>query len=82
MKKIFVGGIFGTIVMTLMMYFVRPLIVGEPMDIAAKIGATMGNNWALGMAVHLFIGVVLIPLIYGEILYKILPGHLLQKEPC
>jgi hypothetical protein len=55
MKRVFMGGVAGTAVMTFMMYFVRPIIVGEPMDIAAKIGSMMGNNWALGMAVHLMI---------------------------
>jgi len=43
MTKVFLGGAVGTAVMTFMMYFVRPIIVGEPMDIAAKIGSMMGG---------------------------------------
>jgi len=79
MKRVFMGGVAGTAVMTFMMYFVRPIIVGEPMDIAAKIGSMMGNNWALGMAVHLMIGAVIVPIIYAMILYKILPGPTMVK---
>jgi hypothetical protein len=74
MTRVFVGGAVGTAVMTFMMYFVRPVIVGQPMDIAAKIGSMMGNNWALGMTVHLVIGAVIVPLIYAMVFYKFLPG--------
>lgn len=79
MKKVFIGGVVGTAVMTFMMYKVRPIIVGEPMDIAAKIGAMMGDNWALGMAVHLMIGAVIVPIAYAMIFYKILPGPAVVK---
>jgi hypothetical protein len=79
MVRVFLGGAVGTAVMTFMMYFVRPMIVGEPMDIAAKIGANMGDNWYLGMTVHVFIGVVLVPMIYAFVFYKIIPGPAVVK---
>jgi len=79
MIRIFIGGGVGTAVMTFMMYFVRPVIVGEPMDIAAKIGSMMGDNWALGMAVHLMIGAIIVPIIYAMVLYKFLPGPAVVK---
>ena len=79
MTKVFLGGAVGTAVMTFMMYFVRPIIVGEPMDIAAKIGSMMGDNWALGMAVHLMIGAVIVPVIYAVVFYKIFPGPAVVK---
>ena len=62
MQKMILGGLVGTVVMTLMMYFVRPIVVGAPMDIAAEIGSQMGGNWWLGMAAHFMIGTVVIPL--------------------
>lgn len=65
--------------MTLMMYFVRPIIVGAPMDIAAKIGALVGENWALGMAIHFLIGSLLAPLIYAFVGYKLIPGPNILK---
>lgn len=79
MIRIFIGGGVGTAVMTFMMYFVRPVIVGEPMDIAAKIGSMIGGSWTLGMAVHLMIGIVIVPLIYAMVLYKFLPGQPIVK---
>ena len=79
MIRVFIGGAVGTAVMTFMMYFVRPVIVGEPMDIAAKIGSMMGDNWALGMAVHLMIGAIIVPIIYAMVLYKFLPGPAVVK---
>ena len=79
MIRVFIGGAVGTAVMTFMMYFVRPIIVGEPMDIAAKIGSMMGNSWGLGMATHLIIGIVIVPILYAVVFYKILPGPAVIK---
>ncbi len=74
MKRYFLGGLVGTGVMTFMMYFVRPKLVGAPMDIGAELGAQLGGSWWLGMAVHVVIGVVITPLIFGNVLAKFLPG--------
>ncbi len=67
-------GIVGTSMMTFMLYFVRPIVVGAPMDIAAEIGSTVGGNWWLGMAVHVLIGVVVVPVLLLTVLSKFLPG--------
>ena len=72
-KSVF-GGLAGTAVLTMMMYFVAPMMLGHPMDIAAMLGSMMGNNWALGMAAHWMNGVVIFPLIYAFLIYKLLPG--------
>ncbi len=72
--KAILGGLVGTILMTLMMYFVAPMMMGRPMDIAAMLGSMMGNNWMLGMMAHLVNGIVIFPLIYVFLLYKFLPG--------
>ena len=79
MSRFILGGAVGTAVMTFMMYFVRPIIVGAPMDIAAEIGSTMGGNWWLGMGAHVLLGTVVIPLLLAFVLVKFLPGPLVVK---
>jgi len=73
-SKTFLGGLAGTAVLTMMMYFVAPMMLGHPMDIAAMLGSMMGNSWALGMALHWMNGVVVFPLLYAFVIYKLLPG--------
>lgn len=73
-KKAVVGGIVGTIVMTLMMEFVAPMMVGRPMDIAALIGGMMGDNYMIGMVMHIMMGVVLFPLVYVFVVFRFVPG--------
>jgi hypothetical protein len=80
MMKVFMGGAVGTGVMTFMMCFVRPIIVGEPMGIAAKIGAMMGNNGALGMVIQLMIGAIFVLLVYAMIFMNFFLTQLPLKE--
>ena len=74
------GGAAGTAVMTMMMYFVAPMMLGGPMDVAAMIGGMMGEVdghnmiWMMGMGVHILNGVVIFPLIYVFALFGVLPG--------
>lgn len=68
------GGFVGTLVMTLMMYFVAPLMLGGPMDIAAMLGSLLGGSWAAGMVLHFVNGTVIFPLIYTYVLFELLPG--------
>jgi hypothetical protein len=68
-----VGGLAGTVVMTLMMRFVAPLMLGHPMDIAAMLGHMVGG-WTMGMVAHLMNGVVIVPLVYALVAFRILPG--------
>jgi hypothetical protein len=72
--KTILGGAMGTVVMTLMMYFVAPMMLGGPMDIAAMLGSVLGGSWMVGMFMHLLDGIVILPLIYAYLLYRILPG--------
>ncbi|MBI4638660.1 MAG: hypothetical protein HY727_20175 [Candidatus Rokubacteria bacterium] len=60
--------------MTFMMYFVAPMMLGRPMDIAAMLGSLLGG-WAMGMLMHLVNGSIIFPLIYAYVLYRILPGE-------
>ncbi len=67
------GGIVGTVVMTLMLYFAAPLMLGKPMDIAQLLADVVGVPWVLGMLAHLGSGVVAFPLAY-VLLIGYLPG--------
>lgn len=68
------GGLAGTLVMTAMMYFVAPMMMGMPMDIAAMLGSMLGGSWAAGMAMHFMLGTVVFPALYALVLYAKLPG--------
>ncbi len=68
------GGFVGSVVMTAMMYFVAPMMLGQPMDIAKMLGSMLGHNWWAGMVMHFANGVVLFPLIYALVLFGALPG--------
>lgn len=77
--KAILGGIAGTLMMSLMMRFAAPMMVGQPMDIAAMLGNMMDNNYVMGMAVHIMFGVLLFPLVYAVLLFRFLPGAPLVK---
>ena len=67
------GGFVGTVVMTAMMYLVAPMM-GLNMDIARMLGSMLGNNWAMGMAMHFVLGTVVFPLTYALVLEGWLPA--------
>jgi hypothetical protein len=72
--RVIVGGFVGTVAMTMMMYFVSPMM-GVKMDIAASLGKMLGSSWALGMMMHFVNGTIIFPLIYAFLLYRALPGQ-------
>ena len=43
------GGAVGTVLMTTMMYFVAPMMLGTSMDIADLLGRMIGGGWVAGM---------------------------------
>lgn len=79
LAKLFLGGLAGTVVMTLMMYFVAPMLLGHPMDIAAMLGSVMGGSWVLGMAAHVMNGAVVFPLVFAFVAAGLLPGSATVK---
>ncbi len=79
--KLILAGFIATIVITVMMYFIAPMM-GRNMDIAQMLGSKMGSSWNLGMFVHFVLGSVIFSLIYGYFLYKILPGQPWIKGIC
>jgi uncharacterized protein DUF6789 len=67
------GGIAGTVAMTVMTYLVAPTM-GLHMDIAAMLGSMLGGSWIAGMMMHVVNGTVIFPAIYAFALYPHLPG--------
>ncbi len=68
------GGFVGTVAITLMMYFVAPIMVGTKMDIAQMLGSLLGDSWWAGLGMHFLNGTLVFPLIYAFVLFGVLPG--------
>lgn len=68
------GGVVGTALITAMMYWVAPLMMGEPMDVAAMLSGMAGTSWSVGMAIHWILGVLVFPIAYALVVYGLLPG--------
>jgi len=68
------GGFVGTAVMTMMMYYVAPMMMGLEMDIAAMLGSMLGGSWGAGLAMHFTLGTLVFPLVYARALFGMLPG--------
>jgi hypothetical protein len=67
------GGLLGTVALTLMMKFVAPLM-GVHMDIAQNLANMMHAPKAAGMLAHFMNGTLIFPAIYTFLLYRLLPG--------
>lgn len=76
--KAVLGGLIGTVVMTLMMMFVPPMMSVQ-MDIAKNLADMMGTSHAIGMAAHFMLGSFIFPAIYAFLLFRVLPGVPLVK---
>jgi hypothetical protein len=72
--KAILGGFVGTVLLILMTQFVAPMMTGQKMDMAARLGDITGTGRFVGMLIHLFTGSVVFALIYVFVLYRFLPG--------
>jgi len=72
--KAVAGGFIGTVVFTLMMHFVAPIMTGQKMDIAAKLGEMTHTGLVGGIFIHFFQGTVLFPVIYVYVVFGFLRG--------
>jgi len=77
--KAIAGGFVGTILLTLMMRFVAPMMTGQKMDMAAKLGDMTGMGPIAGMIMHFLVGSVIFALIYAFVLFRFLSGTPWQK---
>jgi len=72
------GGLVGTIVLTMLMYIAAPMMGMPKMDIAAMLGSMLGG-WTMGMVTHFINGVVLFPVFYAFFLFPKLRGTTVTK---
>ena len=72
--KSMAGGLAGIVMMTMMMRFVAPMMLGHPMDIASMLANMMGVSWVIGMVAHFMNGAVIFPLAYALVVFRFLPG--------
>lgn len=68
------GGFVATLLLTMMMYFGAPMMIGNPMDIAAHLGTMMGGIWIAGMVAHFFLGTILFPIGFLVLVYRYVAG--------
>jgi uncharacterized membrane protein YagU involved in acid resistance len=72
--KAILGGFVGTVLLTVMTQFVAPMMTGQKMDMAARLGDMTGTGRLGGMMIHLVNGSVVFALIYVFVLFRFLPG--------
>lgn len=78
-KNAILGGVAGTIVMTLMTMYIAPMLTGMPMDIAAMLSGMLGGSYIMGMLAHIMMGALVFPLIYVFVVLRIIPGPSLKS---
>jgi uncharacterized protein DUF6789 len=76
--RVILGGIAGTIVLTMLMYIGAPMMGIPKMDIAAMLGTMLGG-WTMGMVMHFVNGTILFPLIYALVVFSKLRGGPITK---
>jgi hypothetical protein len=74
LKLALIGGFAGTIVFTLMGFFVAPNVIGQPMDVAALMAPMLGGSHTAGVIAHFVTGTVVFPLAYLILGIGNLPG--------
>jgi len=77
--KAIAGGFVGTVLLSAMMRFVAPMMTGQKMDMAGKLGDMTGMGPIAGMIMHFLIGSVVFALIYAFVFFRFLPGAPWQK---
>lgn len=68
------GGVVGTALISMMMYWVAPVMMGMPMDVAAMVSGMLGTSWAVGMGIHWVLGSLVFPIAYATVVYGALTG--------
>lgn len=68
------AGFLGTIIITGLVTFGSPTLVGGPVDLAVMLARWLGGSWLAGIAMHVAVGTVVLPVLYVEALDRRLPG--------
>ena len=68
------AGFLGTIVVTCMVTFASPYMIGGPSDIAAMLAGLMGGSVLAGLGMHFAVGTLILPVLYVALFDRRLPG--------
>lgn len=68
------GGFLGTVVVTCMVVFASPTLLGGPADLASALARLLGGSWLAGMGMHFIVGTLALPIIYFALVDRRLPG--------
>jgi len=68
------AGFLGTIVVTCMVTFASPTLIGGPADLAAMLAGLLGGSWLAGLGMHFAVGTLVLPVAYLALLDRRLPG--------
>jgi len=70
----FLAGFVGTLLMSLVLYYVNPLVAGRPLDLAATLADVLGGSWISGYIAHYLLGTLIFPAVYALFAYRWLVG--------
>jgi hypothetical protein len=68
------AGFLGTIVITCMVTFASPDLLGGPADIATVLARMLGGSWLAGLLMHFVVGTLALPAFYLVLVERRLPG--------
>ena len=68
------AGFLGTIVITCIVTFASPDLIGGPADFAAVLARMLGGSWLAGMGMHFIVGTLVLPALYLALIERRLPG--------
>jgi hypothetical protein len=71
---VFFAGFVGTLLMSLVLYYINPLLAGRPLDIAQTLSDALGGSWISGYIAHYLLGTLIFPAIYALFVYRRLLG--------
>ena len=74
LSKAILGGFIGTIVFSMMGKFVAPIMIGQPMDVAALMAPVLGGSHMAGMIAHFVTGSIVYPIGYLLTIFHWVPG--------
>ncbi|GJL83927.1 MAG: hypothetical protein DHS20C01_35610 [marine bacterium B5-7] len=79
LSKTIIGGLAGFWMMSLIMKYTVPMMVGQSINFAALLGSLIGGVYEIGLVIHVLLGVLVFPLVYACLLFRFLPGVPLVK---
>jgi hypothetical protein len=73
------GGFLGTLLATLILYWVAPLLLGHPVNVGAVLGRGLGVRPAIGVLAWFATGTLLLPFVYAGLERRMSKTRVLWK---